>query len=93
MNKATTATATAHSTSTTASTAPKPLQAPTLLGDKNVGLDESAVEAQAGLEPQEQSQEASWQVREEAPTYQHAPTETPGLDKETFETEVSQNQP
>lgn len=81
---------------TAASTAPRPLQASTcsdMLGQKHAGLKKGTIEQQAGAEHLAQSHKMSWQLKDKAPTYLHAPTKTSGMVKETFELEVSQNQP
>lgn len=74
---------------TAASTAPRPLQAPTMLGQKHAGLKKEKKSA----EHQAQSHKMCWQLKDKAPTYLHAPTKTPGMVKEPVELEVSQNQP
>lgn len=78
---------------TAACTAPKPLQAPNVLGHKNAGLRNGATKQQSGAEHQAQSQNAPWRVKDETPAYLPAPTKTIGMVKETFLLEVSLNQP
>ncbi|XP_029687840.1 uncharacterized protein [Takifugu rubripes] len=75
-------------TCSAACTAPKPLQAPTVLGHGNAGIRNGATEQQSGAEQQAQSQNTSQRVKDEDPAYLHALTETIGMVKETFQMEI-----
>lgn len=78
---------------TPASTAPKTSQAPTVLEHKNAALKTGTTKQQAGAEHQAQSKNVYWRVKDKALADLHAPTETTGMVKETFQLEVSQSQP